>query len=924
MNDDNETCALVRIAASLSTRHPLLVLFLSFTPSVICLLAMVIGPPLHIASVTMSDYSIWNDPRTEAYEARKAARSYFSVPLVHALDANTSRIKIDMERSLVILFRTSGWESRETPNSLLTTKNIAAMKRAEDAILHDRNFERFCFRAAPMCASLANCALPRSVLNTHNLYGLPSSSGTICTREPTSQALSSFNVSAVRASLYKDRDKEESDGGLIVWRDTTPWLGYTAISIGTPFSGFANDSDRPVDQSRLYSSWVVDVAHRAKEAGQPELDVYVLGVELALTRFERTFRKDTIYCVGALLAVFLLLTLYTRSIVLSGIAVGQVALAFPVAYVTYTYLFRIPYFGTLHLFAMYLLLGIAADDIFVFTHTWKQAALLQPYASLYIRMIWTYTQVIKAISVTSATTAASYLIMVASPIMPLSSSGLWASLLILVQFCLVCTAYPSALVLSERQFRINYGTYDETVVDSNSLTKSKWPRIRTVISMISEFQMHHQLENWFRGPFAAWILRWWQLLAVLAIAYFVTCGTLLSRLRLRDDLDRVFSPQHPEEIAYQQWRRNFKNTVTDGPLEISVTWGIVGIDRKGVQYHDRRNSGVAIMDNKFDLRSASAQRHLLTACNQLAQDPTLFNVTKHPKHPVRCWLRNFTQWRQSLGRVPIISYENNVKLIFDVTQFMLAPDPDNGQQKFLTYILRQDVLLSRDLTRMVGIEARFQLTQATIKEVRQAYKNWTKAVARLNEQAPRSAGNATVTAGLTWVYQGLQEELLQSLKYGVCIMLALTMVILTCMTRSVITGFLTTLAIAGIVSGLLIFVLLMGWRIGLTVSITVIVSIGYSFDGVAHFTMAYTHSSVIRPSERLRDALGRLGLPITFGALTTAASSAFLTATEIDALRKLGILIIVTMSLTLIMSLVMLPAVLIGCGSAIIKSEQRN
>lgn len=90
-----------------------------------------------------------------------------------------------------------------------------------------------------------------------------------------------------------------------------------------------------------------------------------------------------------------------------------------------------------------------------FTDAWKQAAVaLGPDADLEARMTWSYKRAVKAMLVTSFTTSVAFFSTVGSPIMPISSLGIWAGLLILLQFVLVVTIYPSALILWQNFWRV--------------------------------------------------------------------------------------------------------------------------------------------------------------------------------------------------------------------------------------------------------------------------------------------------------------------------------------------------------------------------------------------------------------------------------------------------------------------------------------
>ena len=76
--------------------------------------------------------------------------------------------------------------------------------------------------------------------------------------------------------------------------------------------------------------------------------------------------------VGALLiACFLYMTFHTGSIFISFISMLNIFMSIPVALVIYTYVMQVTYFSSLHLSVAIIIIGIGADDIFVFHDFWK-------------------------------------------------------------------------------------------------------------------------------------------------------------------------------------------------------------------------------------------------------------------------------------------------------------------------------------------------------------------------------------------------------------------------------------------------------------------------------------------------------------------------------------------------------------------------
>jgi len=79
------------------------------------------------------------------------------------------------------------------------------------------------------------------------------------------------------------------------------------------------------------------------------------------------------YTTASILFVLVYIIYHTGSSFLGCLGMAQIVLTLPSALFFYRIVFRIPFFNQLHILAIYLVLGIGADDIFVFVDAWKQS-----------------------------------------------------------------------------------------------------------------------------------------------------------------------------------------------------------------------------------------------------------------------------------------------------------------------------------------------------------------------------------------------------------------------------------------------------------------------------------------------------------------------------------------------------------------------
>merc|ERR1711871_124690 len=109
---------------------------------------------------------------------------------------------------------------------------------------------------------------------------------------------------------------------------------------------------------------------------------------------------------------------HTGSAFLAGMGMFHIVLTFPLAhFATYPW---IKYFDTMNMFLMFIILGIGADDVFVFVDAWKQSVILQPdlRGDEVARMKYTVARASRACFVTKFTTMCAFIAAAMSPLMP--------------------------------------------------------------------------------------------------------------------------------------------------------------------------------------------------------------------------------------------------------------------------------------------------------------------------------------------------------------------------------------------------------------------------------------------------------------------------------------------------------------------------
>jgi len=76
--------------------------------------------------------------------------------------------------------------------------------------------------------------------------------------------------------------------------------------------------------------------------------------------------RDVLFLSAGAAIVFLLMWWYTASIFLTSMAILAVVLSLSVAYFIYTFVFELDFFPFMNLLAAVIVVGIGADDVFVY------------------------------------------------------------------------------------------------------------------------------------------------------------------------------------------------------------------------------------------------------------------------------------------------------------------------------------------------------------------------------------------------------------------------------------------------------------------------------------------------------------------------------------------------------------------------------
>lgn len=766
------TCYAIRFISHFSTRYPLRTLFAVYVLPIIALVFLSANRSFRVDNPTFSDYFLRDNERTHKYNARKAVRHQFDLEIgasSHPGAAALSRHRaiLDSDLSFVLLFRMPS-----KSDNILTPSNIATMKRAEDIVFNNEKFPRICFRndmEKEHCPK-SQCALPKSILSSRDIYGYHNSTAGHDCRKPGYPRLDQHDITQFVYSLPESSEYAPCVGRSAFTQNTT-WIAASYFFVGVPFGVDKPEVLTDSQMGEIYTEWITNLIPDLSKATEPHFGTYAYGSYLTRVRVAQAITKDIVFAAVALAVVALFIIAHTSSLFLALMTALQVFFSLPISFIIYWHIFNIPFFSVLQVFAIYLLVGIAADDVFVFTDAWKQSfVVLSSHSDLYSRMVWTYRRAVAAMTVTTLTTAFAFILLLTSPIMPIATLGSWAALIIMIQFIFVITAYPSVLVLWQSCFRnrswpcfgfTKRGSLPQTAqqpadlpsresnddaenaaistsgniahsiascidpvpvatplrqnVTGSSERRSGQEETNHSVTMVGDAGVSSQIppgnyrfvEQFFRDRWITVLFKIRYILLACAIAILLVCTVLACLLKTPDTEERPLRHQNPNEVAGRHMADELTLSTNSDFLEVRLVWGVLGINYKGTNYYDRDELGVPVMDESFDLKPKEAQEFLRDTCQSIRERDDLVSKSEADARTSRCWIEDFYKWRSSGNESGFKTYNNDNDLGFDILEFVQHQDRETGEQPYMKYVEDKDIIYSSNSGRVVATELRF-------------------------------------------------------------------------------------------------------------------------------------------------------------------------------------------------------------------------
>ena len=676
-----------------------------------------------------------------------------------------------------------------------------------------------------------------------------------------------------------------------------------------------------------------------------DLKVEMFNRGFSTLEWGRLTSTDGIWVLFSFVFVYIWAQVHTGHWFLAANCMAQIIMSVPVTALLYRNVIDggIDFFQFIHMCTFFIVLGIGADDNFVLIDAWKQSFEEVPRRAdnadwVQRRLIFAYTRAIESIFNTSFTTAASFLCFVANRIMPVQTFGIFAATAVIINYLMVCTFVPAALLVYDEymanrcQGRVCCFCCCPTLSSRESPVTARPveqedganPSEQGKTAALSESKEADALERFFAQRFVPFLLskgpgvnvKLRALVPMLILGIWaVVCGVAMFQMTPPAEEEKWFPDDHMFTGILPHMTGDFYTSTGSGYVKVDYSFGISGIDTKDFDpYEPDVNRGVAKFDHSFDLYKQATRDGILSfcadgiptvPCDEEGCDLGLLHL---PGSRV-CFLEEFLVWHALYyGSVDDASeaefYERlaSFRMITFPGAVYGAEFEGKTWERYIGFI---DGVLE-----FVIVEVQLTLKRAQMVPIKMPI------IARVNKfvDAQETATGLKIfhSAGASWAWYATMLELINGLFFGFKILFPLDFVVLIFATGNVILALYSIVSIMFVVACVMgTSSLVLGWELGVTETLAGVMVLGFSVDYIIHIGHMYkaaAHEGLEDRESRLAFALRMMGGTVIGGAVTTGGAGLFMFFCQLTFFKKIGYLIFMTIFYSIVFALLFLSA----------------
>lgn len=603
--------------------------------------------------------------------------------------------------------------------------------------------------------------------------------------------------------------------------------------------------------------------------------------------------SNCLYLAVGIGLILVIVWVYTGSLFVTIMTILDMIMSLVFSYFLYTVVFKMPFFPFMNVLAFVLVIGIGADDAFVYIDIWKKMRQRHDGTPEKRVLVLQDTLHHAAITmfVTSFTTSTALFSSIISSITALRCLAVYAGCAILINFVYTVTWLPAIVVIEDKYLQFRrcremitpcecYMTMKEMSKVLSGCIRSFW---ETTLPLVV-FKLRY-----------LWIVLFTLLGVGGACAIFVKPKL---QLPTKNDFQVFISSDYMEQYD-QIYKKDFLFEKGEEELmPIYFVWGVVPNDNGNPW--DPDDKGSIVFDRSFNLSNKESQEWLLAFCHDI-RNQTFYS--KANKGSDFCFIEILKSVMEQPCENPFLPFNpepccNQTKFPYDQGLFdHCAPLWTSSLGTF------SDGVRFGEKSKLTGLQLSFTSTTADTLVYENVNKFWYEIDGWVKEKMKTAPpGMASGWFGSysenQMFFFDLQESLARGTKMSIGLSLGMATTVLLFTTRNLLITLFATLSIGGTVFVTIGSLVLLGWELNILESTVMSLAVGLSVDFTIHYGVAYGLAPHKDRASRSTFAMVQLTSAITTAAFSTFIAGAVMLPSVVLCYQQIGIFLTLVMTVS--------------------------
>ena len=330
--------------------------------------------------------------------------------------------------------------------NIFTKHNLEKIQSIENRITSVSEYSNYCQLTA---GSSSTCAKPVSILRFFD--------GTLADIDSIFNDTRFSNIpSVLYTALTHNATKSDFQFFLGKSYSITNSTVYSTITrsiipLGYPLQGYSKRQDYQTHVQNFSGSYLAPVLQDIR-SNTDQFDFtyrsHLLWLDVVLTQI----MLDVLCAIGSIVFIFCFILGHTKSLWITGFAVLSILTSFVCTNLIYRVVLDFRYIGFFHVLTIFIVLGIGADDIYVFYDVWRNTG-HEDYPTLAHRLSDAYRKSVFSMLFTSTTTAVAFFASAISPLLATRSFGVFSGIVIIVNYISVIIYFPTVVIMYHTKFQ---------------------------------------------------------------------------------------------------------------------------------------------------------------------------------------------------------------------------------------------------------------------------------------------------------------------------------------------------------------------------------------------------------------------------------------------------------------------------------------